>query len=225
MRTRIKFEFRRRTKPSDDIAQLHETLISILRKSHWWKPGTTVSEPDLQRGLEGQVSLTPGLKNGFVGYVAYVYRSSQYTGNTAEFDDRLVLEGDVDSAIYRRAVGDLFPVLIEAFQPYRAAVIQDEDLALDDWDAASEIARESGIDADGRDGIVRFSPVCFYDDELCFRALRISGKELVSRLRDSVEGLRLMNDGVLLVVTSSILDRDRLIALDQMLRTKLALQQ
>lgn len=220
MRGKIRFEFRRRTRASDDYMELHRRLLNHLRKAGdpWWNPKTSISNPDMREGLETQVNLGPGLPRNVTGYVSYVFRDPSYSLDTAEFDDRLILDASVEQPDYELMAVHLFPILVEGFRPYRAGVVIDEELALDDWDRAIEIFQASGRDADGRDGVIRIPPVCFFDNELCRRAFRLRPEALARRLQGSTREAKVIDGGILIIASLELLGKDNLVALDDHLR-------
>ncbi|MEZ6136185.1 MAG: hypothetical protein R3C53_14925 [Pirellulaceae bacterium] len=220
----IKIEMRRRSDPSDDVAALHAHLVQGLTEliPNWWNAGATINEPDLDNGLESQVNLGPGLPDNAQGYVAYVFRDANYSRDLAEFDDRLVLDIRVASKEYREAVNELFPSLVRVFEPYRASIILDEDLALDDWESANERGRQTGKDEDGRDGVIRIPPVGFFDNAFCLRVFGLDDGEFARRLDGVAEKTLRLNDGIFFVFSMEMLDRKQLVDLDQRVRSELS---
>lgn len=222
----MRIEMRRRSDPSDDVAALHTQLVKGLSAlpRNWWNAGAKISEPDLATGLESQVNLCPGFPDNIQAYVAYIFRGATYSRDLAEFDDRLVLDIQVASEEeYLNTVNELFPALVRVFEPYRASVILDEDLALDDWESANEKGRQTGKDEDGRDGVIRIPPVGYFDNVLCSRVFGFDDREFARRSTDFAEKTLRLNDGIYFVISTQMLDRKQLIDLDQRVRSGLSI--
>lgn len=113
------------------------------------------------------MNLGPGLPVDVQGYLAYVFRDTNYIRDLTEIDDSLVLNNSLPSETYLEIADELFPLLVRIFSPYRASIILDEDLTLDGWEIAKELGRLSGKDEDGRDGVVRIPPVGYFDRACC----------------------------------------------------------
>lgn len=220
----ITVEMRRRTEVSDDVEALHSRVAKGLAalSPNWWHAGAKIDEPDLDDELESQVNLGPGLPDNVQGYLAYVFRDANYSRDLAEFDDRLILNISVESKKYPEIVNELFPLLVRIFAPYRASIILDEDLILDDWEVANERGRLSGRDEDGRDGVVRIPPVGYFDREFCLRAFGIDDGEFARQVHGIAEKTLRINDGVFFVFSTEMLDRQQLVDLDQRVRSGLS---
>lgn len=220
----VRFEMRRRTKVSDDPQALHEQFLAAMRTSGcpWWISDEELGGLDVGADLECQVDVSRGLPGDATASLAYVHRGADYLQDKALFDDRFVATLHVDSVGYAAFVNTGLECLLEAFRPYRAQLILDEDLALDDWDAAIARSGDTGRDEDGRDGIIRLWPVVFFDDELCHRSLGMSPDIVVNKLLGKVERVERCFGGTLIVTTSEFLDSDGIVASDRRIRGLLA---
>lgn len=187
---------RRRARAHEPANDLHAELLAKLAggdSRFWDRDVRPVADVDFGADLEAQIDLSRALRTHGPGYVSYVFRSKDYIRDTAEFDDRLVVQ--------LRSSEDLLDFvceLVEAFGPYRATVEFDEDLCLDDWEDAVAAGRTSGRDEDGRDGVWRIAPLAFYDAELCMRAFGFGADVLYERLRAVGVGVSLVRDGALI---------------------------
>jgi len=195
---------RRRTQPTDDVSALHHGLIEGLSRHAriWWRDVAT-AQPDFGEDLEAQVDLSPGIALGS-GYVAYVFRSPAYHSDTGLFDDRLIIELDAGSGLNAHEV---LSGLVAAFHAYRGEIEMNEDLALDDRDAAVARGLVTGRDEDGRHGVWRIPPLGFFDDELCRLALGHPASVLGSMLLQA--GFRVSNHELGLHLCELDVDPDR----------------
>lgn len=214
---------RRRAMVEDDVLALHREMVKRLSvdAAKWWRGDVSLPEPDFGVDLEAQVNLSHGLIGGR-GYVAYVYRSPDYIRDTAEFDDRLIIEFD-DSCLPGVLEGFL-DAFVRVFRPYRAALEFDEDLVLDDWDAAVERSHVTGRDEDGRHGVWRIAPRCYFDGEFCKEVFGIGPQEIAAKLqRGGIEACELAG-GVLLDEPVQLVDRAELIDFDRRVRMLLGIR-
>ena len=224
MKRSVSYEFRRRTHPSEDVSSIHRQLIETLDKSDLsvWKPGLVPLRIELGDSLECQVDLSSALAHPISGYAAYVFRSSKYTGTSAEFDDRVILKISASEEQCHCLTSEIMVGFVIAFEAYRAAALVDRDLAVSDWQAAVEKGRETGRDCDGRDGIMRFWPNCFYDEALLRKAVGIPADVCVERLKRAGINVRMVLDGIMLDSTAPIFERSELLKHDLEVRRALA---
>lgn len=223
-RREVKFEMRRRAQVNDNPHTLHDRFLAAMRTAGhpWWNSDVQFDGLHLEGNLECQVDVSKGLPGDAIASLAYVHRGADYLQDKALFDDRFVATLHVDSDVYADFVNAGLGRLLEAFRPYRAQLILDEDLALDDWDAAIVKGGVTGKDEDGRDGMIRLWPVVFLDDELCLRSLGMSPDMVVGRLMGKIERVQRCFGGTLIVATSELLDPDGVVATDRRIRGLLA---
>lgn len=219
----VKVEMRRRPTVDEPRA---DALAAFVQRADslgdpWWR-GTAGPELSEDQSLEIQVNLGSRLPSDATGYAAYVLRDPAYLGDSALFDDRCVLEFEVDERSYRDLARVGFRGYVEAFRPYRAQVLLDEDLALDDWDEATVRKASSGRDEDGRDGIVRVWPVAYYDAELCRRAFGLRPAGVADRLNQAGHAAECLLDGVLVCASAELLDSGRIQSLTSAMMSALA---
>jgi len=216
----VKVELRRRTRSDEDPRQLHARFIEVMREvgAPWWKPDAQIAPLKIDGKLEYQIGINRGLPDDAQGTLAYVHRGADYLKDQALFDDRFVATFHVDDAEYEALANEGFKHLLSAFTPYRGHIILDEDLALDDWDAAIARGVSSGRDEDGRDGIYRIWPVSFFDETLCGRVFGSSAGLLAERWAGEVERAELCFGGIFLVATSRLVDAEAVAEIDKTLR-------
>lgn len=221
----MKVELRRRARHDDDPGGLHARFLKVMGEvgSPWWNGNAEIAGVSFEGKLECQVGLSRGLPGDAVGSLAYVHRGADYLKDQALFDDRFVATFYLDDAGYRALVDTGFEHLVRAFGPYRGQIILDEDLALDDWDAAVARGGSTAKDEDGRDGMHRMWPVVFLDDQLCRRALGIPPGTVADRLKGEVERTNLLHGGILVIASSDLLSVDTLVATDQRIRQRLSI--
>src|SRR4029078_9596476 len=108
-----------------------------------------------------------------------------------------------------------FAELVEIFRPYRAVIVTDVDLDLDDFEHISQEAQRTAKDIDGRDTVYRFHAVNYFDETLCRRAFGMSASTVVSKLENRIERAEEISVGALLVLAAVVVQREELIALDR----------
>jgi hypothetical protein len=216
----VKVELRRRAHSVDDPSELHGRFVEVMREvgMPWWKRDARITPVNLDGKLECQIGISRGLPGHAEGSLAYVHRGTDYLQDKALFDDRFVATFQVDAAAYKALATEGFKLLLSAFAPYRGQIILDEDLALDDWDAAVARGARSGKDEDGRDGIYRLWPVSFFDEMLCGRAFGKSATAVLESLASKVERVELCYGGVFIIATSSLVDAAAVVEIDKTLR-------
>jgi hypothetical protein len=221
---RVKVEMRRRPDVHESRKDAHAAFMERSKSldSQWWR---ATERPELveDRSLEIQVNLNSELPSDATGYAAYVLRDSGYLGDSALYDDRCVLEFRVDERSFPSLALEGFPAYVQAFRPYRAQVVLDEDMALDDWDEAIARKAKSGRDEDGRDGVVRIWPVAFYDAELCRRSFALQPTEVVRRLSNAGYEAECILDGVLVRASAELLDSAGVRSVTESIKSALAL--
>ncbi len=206
----IEARFRHRANESENIADRHRSVTSCLAAVSWlWE--RVPSELRIESsGESAACDLTPFLKAGLRGAISYSARYATGMTDKAMFDDVLALEIDEQAVDYREFSTDIFQQVASCFNCYRASVVHDLDLDLDDYDQVVEISQSSGIDADGRDSVFRINPVNYFDEKMCQRAFRLGTGDVAARLQDHVELVECKGDGILVVVTGDLVDRDNL---------------
>jgi len=205
----IEARFRHRA-GSETIQEFHAEVLPCLQTISWmWK----TSEVDVELETDGESAacdLTLQLREGVQGAISYSARYPSGMKDKAMFDDVLTLQIDENVVDYGTFVIEVFEQAVKCFHAYRGAVVLDLDLDLDDYDEIVEQSQLSGKDIDGRDSVFRINPVNFFDRELCKRAFRRSADELATCLCGEVERVVTQHHGLLLVVTSDLVDRENL---------------
>lgn len=219
----VKAGFRHRAKCSESVELRHAEAVRSLGcpLREWlgaFGAGAVYFESESKGG--GAADLSPALRDGVAAAISYCSRPA-IDADHAMYDDVLTLEFDesgVDYSVFSLAI---FGQVVRAFDAYRASIVLDEDLDLDDYDEILDLADSTGRDVDGRDGVFRISPICFFDRELCARAFGISPEGVSKRINGRIEFVSTIHDGVLIVVTQEIVGRDALIDLDLEVREML----
>ena len=222
---KIAAEFRHRPRADEPIEARHASVMEGLMDINppWGLRGKQrVPVPPIGEELQVEVDLGPVLAPGLNAKLTYVLRSASYLRDEGQYDDCLFVDFEHGLTDYREFVVTVFPAYVRAFHPYRGAIVQDEDLVLEDWDRVVELRKATGRDVDGRDSVFRIGPVNYFDRELCRRAFDLTPEEIVSMLQGRVESVSILLDGVLIVGTSRLLNRDDLDRLAKTLRDELA---
>jgi hypothetical protein len=172
--------------------------------------------------LQVNADLTPFLPSGAKGTLSYVFRGREYLRDEGHYDDCLFVDFDSTRVDYHEFVTSVFPAYLRAFTPYRAAIVLDDKLALEDWEEIVQLRQRTGKDVDGRDSVFRISPVAYFDRELCRRAFEATPEELVDALEESFEKAEVFQDGLLIAASFELLDREGVVEADARARRLLA---
>ncbi len=164
------------------------------------------------------MKLGPALGKGLRGEVSYPLRHKDYLRDIAHHDDSMIIEFDSGGVDFGELTRQVFPQLIEAFGAYRAAV-KDDAVSLEDWPRIAALAKSTGKDVDGRDGVFRIHAVNYFDKMLCMRAFNMEPAELIKRLGGVFDRAEPFLDGVLLVCTKVAPDADELGRIEDTFRT------
>ena len=182
----------------------HLKSISWLWESN--PDATLLSTSDESAACDLTSYANPGIK----GAISY---SARYTGRMTDkaiFDDVLTLEIDESATDYTQFSSIIFEKIASGFAAYRATIVVDLDLDLDDYEKIVEYAQETRKDIDGRDSIYRFNPVNFFDEEMCYRAFGFGATEVANRLANQVERVSVQSGGVLIIATSKVANSEKL---------------
>lgn len=192
---------RSRPTPAQTIEEKHLQFMQALSEVSTF--GLTHRKwpkaPDSGRELSANVNLTRYLQEEFKGYVSYKYRGeylSEPANDAALYDDYFVLEFNPKKINYDFFALNVFPQYIERFNSYLGFIMNHEFTHID-FDTARTI--------DFRHGVYRIHPLNFFDEQLCNRAFGLSPEEIQNRLKNKVEKVVLIQNGVLIIVSSEIL--------------------
>lgn len=218
---KIEAIFRRRAEVGESVAELNSALIEKLSKisgffseSHEQGGGLF----DTGDGESASMNLSPYLTPGMSGGVIFASRISGTVEDWATSDDSLGLKIDLEKIDFMQFSSTVFPEVIRAFDCYRSAVITDVNLYLDDHEEIVEVCRSTLLDVDGRDGVFRFNPVNYFDDELCARAFSLCPAEVVERLKGNCKTVEEFHGGVLFLVVDRPIIGPESLELDRRVR-------
>ncbi len=221
---KITAEFRHRARVDEPIAERHAKVMLGLAgiDPPWGIRGRQAPHaPDVGGELQAEVDLSASMGPGIKATITYVFRAATYLRDEGHYDDCFFVDFEAP-ADYRTFVLEVFPAYVKAFEPYRAAVVLDEDLALRDWAQVVELRRATGKDVDGRDSVFRMGPVNYFDREFCRRAFGLAPEDVVKALHGRVELASMLLDGVFIVGSSQLLNREDLDKLSKALLDELA---
>jgi hypothetical protein len=213
MKSPFELQMRWRTKANEPIAWRHEHLMTGLQSiaAPWGiRPNDVPPSPDIPEGelvVECELGSRMCLDSVYMR-IAYTFRGDNYLQDTGEFDDYLASDVGLSAELYSSFVRDALPQYIRELKPYRAR-IQRNELALDDWEQVTNSRMYIGRDVDGRSSVTRIWAANYYDRELCHRAFNLSPDEILARLQEVVETVYRINDGIFIVYSSKILDRNQ----------------
>lgn len=214
----IRAMFRRRAIPKERVNDRHASVIARLGNALDGTPAAFDPKRvyfESEDELSGASDLTPAFADTkFLGAISYCPRRA-IDADHGMFDDVLTITVPRSRRLYSVFVKDLFIRIVDAFDAYRAGVSVDEDLELSDFDEIVELSERTGKDVDGRDGVFRIGPANAFDEELCMRAFRLRAEEVVRKVQPHVEIARLVKGKACFVVTSNLLERSEVLAIDQ----------
>lgn len=213
-------DIRHRARAAESAQARHARLLTAAGAlpSPWGIDARNVTqtasiEPgDLTRVIE----LGGALGKGLDGYLTYQFRGPDLE-DRAQFDDVLIIEFDSRQHALDTVVDAVLPAYVEAFDAYRAAVV-DQEAALANWPAVVELSQSTGKDVDGRDGVHQFSVATFLDRELCRRTFALQPEEVIERLQGRVPAVVKLRDGVLIRGATRYLDATQLAGMDREMR-------
>jgi hypothetical protein len=206
----LEARFRHRAKDSEVILELHAKVVSCLESIHWLWDRIPIKTVLSSHGESAACDLTGYLKDGVRGAISYSARFAGKMQDKAMYDDVLTLQVDEGIVPYRDFVFKAFEQIVSCFNPYRASIVHDLDLDLEDYEQIINLAQTSGKDIDGRDSVYRINPVNFFDNELCKRSFGLSANDVFNRLKGHVEYVAVQNGGALVIVTGDVVDRKEL---------------
>jgi hypothetical protein len=187
------FELNARVSLSGSAQEKHFQLVTSLNalKGPWGISTKDIPFPGFGKESVAYVSLKKYFGQGIDCGIFYRYRN--LLDDNSLSDDRMYIEFNSSKIDYIDFCKNVFPAYVIMFNAYRGIVCPKEISFLD-----FEKSRNVNL----RDTIFRFYPLCFYDEELCRRALNLSAVDVVDRLTGQVETAQLFNDGALIIESS-----------------------
>ncbi len=213
-----------RAQSEESIEDRHLEIISALAKipKPWGLEGSTLPLlPDISDQLSVQVGFGPDPSGNIGGYILYTFRGDTYLEDHAQFDDSMSVRFDPERVDFAYVVQKVFPAYVQAFKAYRATIIIDKDLIIDEWPVICETSQKTGLNIDGRDSVYRITSVNYFDRKLCHRAFGLQPETIVERLEGMVERVQMLDDGALLIVSSELLERQEIESIDEKIRGQL----
>ncbi|QVQ26165.1 hypothetical protein [Achromobacter deleyi] len=191
--------FRRRALVGEDVAQLNHALVdklSKIREIFVDQCDDRLAIFDRGTGESASTNLSPCLVQGVCGGVIYASRIQSMVKDRATSDDSLGLEINLEKIDFVRFSSVVFPKIVHAFGPYRAAIVTDPDQELDDYESVVEASRTSNLDINGRDGVFRFQSANYFDNLLCTRAFGMGATDVAARLAGHFDVVKEFDGGV-----------------------------
>ena len=205
---------RRRAAMEEAVSELNKKFVEELATlAGFWAIGNQAGDAIFDPGvgeaatLDMRKSLAPGLS----GQIVYAPRIDGYLSrDNAQSDDYIKLRLNSDLLNYEKFCEQIFPRLIDIFQPYRGGIETDSDVAMADWDIICEQSLATERDIDGRDSVFRIWPVVYFDNRLCQRSFGCSAEEVIERISGECQRAELRNGGAFLIVTTNLVTGDAL---------------
>lgn len=217
----VEARFRRRAESGEIISELNNSILKRLSKiKGLWAESKSVEDVyfDAGSGESAASDLSPCLVDAVNGAISYASRLPAAIMDKATSDDSIILKFDSDEIDFHKFCNDIFPKIVEAFSPYRAAIITDLDQDLDDFEDIVQESQSTGKDIDGRDSVFRIYPINYFDNAMCKRAFGIASSEAVEALKTSIERAEEIAGGALLLVSSEPVVGSELASIDSLVR-------
>jgi len=213
----VEARFRSRVTQGSSIEVLNSKLLDSLSKiDGLWSPGRQPSEVYFEHSKNsgGATDLTDALVKDVRGAISYADRSYARI-DKALADDVLTLQIDLEQVDYARLALSVFPALVEACAPYRAAIVTDLNMDMDDFEEivsqTQNLRPGTELDIDGRDTVFRIQTKNFFDELLCKRAFGVAPAEVARKLKGKVASVEEMRGGVVITLADSPLQGEQLL--------------
>lgn len=223
----IEVNVRHRPDPSESISQRHRALVAEISALKGLGRGATAARtpPSLELGEGGEQGsgasdFTDVVQTNFRAAVHYGPRISGLD-DAAMYDDFLTLQFRAEDIDYADFVARIIPALVRILRAYLITVDMDEQLAAEDYERAVKLHIDTGADVDARRSVWRINPVNYFGRQLCCSAFGLPPEDMVRKLRGKVERIELVEDGVLLIVTSRVIGRKEIEEIDSKMRSAL----
>jgi hypothetical protein len=158
---------------------------------------------------------------GVSGGLSYSCRVASYLDDCASKDDSIILNFKLSNIDFEKLVLVDLPIFIEAFEAYTAE-ISVSDYSIHEFKEWQNFSHTNGS---LRQAIFRIPPVSFYDRKLCLRAFKLTPEEIVKRLQGKVEKAYCHYDGVVIIVSSTPVDRETYLNVSENIKAILSRRQ
>jgi hypothetical protein len=215
---------RRRGRVDEPIPALNAALIEqFMAVPGFWGEGKTAADAPLSEGEAGSsLDLRKSLRDGLSGQAIYIARFPGYMSkDVARADDTMRVRLNTDKIDHATFCTETLPRLITIFGSYRGYVETDAKVRAADWDVVRQQSRQTGRNIDGRDGIFRIWPVCWFDEELSRRTFAIGVEEAVRRAAPECERAEVVAGCAFLIVTSAIVTGANLDVINARIKSRL----
>ena len=207
---------------NDDIVGRHKQFLTALKGlgKPWEIPTNKSSEAKPVRPGElcEVVQLGSVLPGKMKGHIVYPVRVRPYIDDQ---DDILNIEFNLNDVNFHVFATQIFTHYVAAFEAYRAELYFDA-ASIIDYPEIQKIFFDTGKNLNSRDGIYRIGSLGYYSDELCKKSFGLSSKEVVKRLKGSVEDVYEHHDGVIIIYSSKPVDEETYFKIDNELRPLLS---
>ncbi len=196
--TKHKMMVRARPKKDETVPAIHGrvmTTFDALDDDFWsfsWDSPPFANEPGTQPAEI--ISLTRHLPKSVKGEISYANR--KHLEDRGMYDDYFVCSFNPEKVDCESLVSTFFPACISALSAYVGEIFDEEFIHVDGIEARRVNFRE---------GVYRVQPVNFFDKELCRRAFSRTPAQIVKLLRGEVESVKRFNNGVMIILSSSIM--------------------
>jgi len=196
------FEIASRTTLDQSVEKKHKTLIEGLKQvPDPWGVADKSKDYDVSafgNQLISVFKLNKILGKNIKGEIIYRYR--RLLADDSSNDDHIHIEFDPSKIKYIELIDVVLKQYVSSFDAYSASIFN-EDLIFEDF--------EKSRNKNFRDTILRFYPVCFFDEELSLRALKLAPQEVITRLTGQVEKVEIFRGGVVIIATNHLMSREQ----------------
>jgi len=162
--------------------------------------------PEFGRRPVAAFSLTKFFGDG-VKRAMLTYKYRRLLSDDGYSDDRLLIDFDPSKVDVQYLIYSVIPRYIEAFDAYRVDYYAEKFVTLA-YKERAEPTSARAAHVNPRFTVEHIWPVSFFDEVLCRRAFSLSPDEVMVRLKDKVEHVQLVHNGVFVVGTSRIQSLD-----------------
>jgi hypothetical protein len=204
-------EIAARTNSNQSAENKHELLFNFLNNldDFWGTKDEITSFPGFGTNITAILEMKNFRKQRITFTVFYVFRNK--IQDNSFYDDRIYIEFNSKKVDLHSLINDFIPNVINVFDAYRVILFTDKIMF-------SDFNRSRGINH--RETILRFYPVCFYDDILCKKSTGRDSRQLKAAL-DSIANVSVINNGIYINNVEMFESLEKADAFDDLIRRRL----
>lgn len=198
--------FSKRNISLENIDLRHKNFFEVLKSipSPWGIEEGNYPRPDFGKSTTAYFNLNKVFKNGIKGWIMYAHPTL-----INEKYDKIFIDFNVKKVDYQYLVNNVLKLYLTSFYAYEAAVFNHEIINYDfTYRACYDLST-----------YFRFYPVFFWNAELCEKRANMSLSEFSDKISDVVEKVEFFGNGILVIVSSSVLDLEKSVEIDKKLKS------